>query len=165
MPVLKRAVTIALASVVFQTAAPAAVEALTPHFRVLSVVEPGRAEAAAAYLETLRDRFESLGFELSQPPSPRIEVILFSTPDQMLRHAPPDIQRDGKSAGFFAPGADRMYMTVAWDAPGGPWVALSHEYVHRVFAGRTLPALAVGRPGGILVARPQRGHQPHPGTR
>ncbi len=32
-----------------------------------------------------------------------------------------------------------MYMTVAWDAPGGPWVALSHEYVHRVFAGRTLP--------------------------
>ena len=139
MPVPKRAIAIALASAVFQTAAPAAVEALTPHFRVLSVVEPGRAEAAAAYLETLRDRFESLGFELSQPPSPRIEVILFSTPDQMLRHAPPNIQRDGKSAGFFAPGVDRMYMTVAWDAPGGPWVALSHEYVHRVFAGITLP--------------------------
>ena len=101
MPVLKRAIAIALASVVFQTAASAAVEVLTPHFRVLSVVESGRAEAAAAYLEALRDRFESLGFELSQPPSPRIEVILFSTPDQMLRHAPPDIQRDGKSAGFF----------------------------------------------------------------
>ena len=130
---------IALAAVAFPAAAPAAVEVLAPHFRVLSVLEPGLAEAAAAHLETIRHRFESLGFEPSQPPSPRIEVILFSTPAQMLPYAPPYVQGSRQSAGFFTPGADRIYMVLAWDAPGDPWVALSHEYVHRIFAGQALP--------------------------
>ena len=137
--VLKRALAIALAAVAFQAAAAGGVEVLTPHFRVLSVLEPGLTQAAAAYLETIRDHFESLGFELSQAPSPRIDVILFSTPDQMLPYAPPYVQGSGQSAGFFTPGADRIYMVIAWDGPGDPWVALSHEYVHRIFAGKALP--------------------------
>ena len=136
---LKRALAIALAAVPFPAAASAAVEVLAPHFRVLSVLEPGLAEAAAAHLETIRGHFESLGFELRQPPSPRIEVILFSTAAQMLPCAPPYVQGSRQSAGFFTPGADRMYMVLAWDAPGDPWVALSHEYVHRIFAGQALP--------------------------
>ena len=134
---LKR--TIALAALAFQAAAPAAVEVLTPHFRVISLLEPGLAEAAAAHLETIRHRFESLGFEPRQAPSPRIEVILFSAPARMLLHAPPHVQGSRESAGFFTPGADRMYMVLAWDAPGDPWVALSHEYVHRIFTGQSLP--------------------------
>ena len=136
---LKRALAVALAAVAFPAAALAAVEVLTPYFRVLSVLEPGLAAAAAAHLETIRGHFESLGFELRQPPSPRIEVILFSTAAQMLPCAPPYVQGSRQSAGFFTPGADRMYMVLAWDAPGDPWVALSHEYVHRIFAGKALP--------------------------
>ena len=136
---LKRALATALAAVAFQAAAPAAVEVLTPHFRVLSVLEPGLAEAAAAHLEAIRHRFESLGFEPRQAPSPRIEVILFSTPARMLLYAPPHVQGSRNSAGFFTSGTDRMYIVLAWDAPGDPWVALSHEYVHRIFAGQTLP--------------------------
>ena len=139
MSVPTRALAVTLAAITFQTAAPAAVEVLTPHFRVVSVLEPGSAEAAADHLEAIRHRFESLGFALHRPPSPRIDVILFATPAEMLPHAPPYAQDDGNTAGFFTPGGDRMYMVVAWDAPGGPWIALSHEYVHRIFANQALP--------------------------
>ena len=139
MSSLKRARVVALATIAFQAAAPAAVEVLTAHFRVVSVLEPGSAEAAAGHLETVHRRIENLGFQMRRPPSPRIEVILFSSPGQMLCYAPLDVQDDSNSAGFFTPGRDRMYLVVAWDAPGGPWVALSHEYVHRIFANQALP--------------------------
>ncbi len=115
MSSLKRARVVALATIAFQAAAPAAVEVLTAHFRVVSVLEPGSAEAAAGHLETVHRRIENLGFQMRRPPSPRIEVILFSSPGQMLRYAPLDVQDDSNSAGFFTPGAGTACI---WSSPG-----------------------------------------------
>lgn len=114
----------------------AAFQVQTPNFRVTSELPEELTLQAAQYLEELRAEFVSLGFLIPRLSLPRIDVLLLADVEAFNRYRR---VQDDRARALFVPGTDRPFIVLAWDAPGDPWIALRHEYVHRVFSGRKLP--------------------------
>ncbi len=116
----------------------AAIEVVTPNFQLVATVDDRTAIRAARYLETLDRRFRAMGFHPAALPSPRVRVLLVS---DIAELAPYERRAAGVAPkrGLFVAGVDRAWIVSAQHAPGDPWTALAHEYVHRVFAAAELP--------------------------
>ena len=116
----------------------AAIEVVTPNFQLVATVDDRTAIRAARYLETLDRRFRAMGFHPAALPSPRVRVLLVS---DIAELEPYDRRAAGMEPkrGLFVAGIDRAWIASAQHAPGDPWTALAHEYVHRVFAAADLP--------------------------
>ena len=115
------------------------VEARSPHFRVVTELEPGIAQMAAVHLEQARALFSGLGLRPDRPPPEPLRVLLFRDTAEMESETPAPKPRPLSTRAFFQDGADRDFIVIAWDAPGDPLVALAHEQVHQLTAGSAQP--------------------------
>ncbi len=108
-------------------------EVISERFHVVADLDADTARRIATHLELTADTLESLGFYVRQPELP-VSVIVFDGEEEFGAY------RVGTDARAFAAySEDRLYIAIAWNAPGDPWQALSHEWAHLTTDFKALP--------------------------
>lgn len=137
MKLRRRAGSILLAALLSAAGLQAGVEARTENFRILTAQPPAVARAAAERLEQVRLWFDLLELPAAPEREP-IWVLIFGEAAEIRPFLRPGRFREHARAQHLA-GTDRTIITVAWNAPGSPLGAVTHEYAHHVFRGERLP--------------------------
>lgn len=113
--------------------ASAAVEVRSERFHVVTDLDNSIALRAASYLEETAARLDNLGFHLKRPELP-VSVFIFEREADLVR-----FRGQSRARAFAATSEDRLFIVLAWNAAGSPWLALAHEYAHLATDDGQLP--------------------------
>jgi tetratricopeptide (TPR) repeat protein len=88
------------------------------------------AQAAAAHLEAVRQRFASLGLPPPENTGRPVIALIFTARQSLYPYTPADSRDPALTGGLSLTGEEQRWIAVAWETPGSPLTALAHEYAH-----------------------------------
>ncbi len=81
-------------------------------------------------MEAVRRRFADLGLRPPEERGKPVIALIFAGREGLSPYTAADARDPGLTRGLSLPGEDHRWIAIAWDAPGDPLTALTHEYAH-----------------------------------